>query len=76
MKRVIVFGILTVLFITTLSACGNTVEPSRSQETQNLPQNTISIESEEDNIDNTMVSDLYTIDTAISDVMGDPAFGD
>lgn len=76
MKGSIAIGILTVLLITVLSACGKTAEPSQSQKAQDLPQSTVPVESKEENVGNTMMNDVYTIDTAISDVMDDPVFGD
>lgn len=61
MKQAIALGILNVLFLTVLTACGNSAESNHSQE---------------EHIDNTAVSDLFTTDTAISDVTSDPVFGD
>ena len=61
MKRVIAIGILIVLFMTIFSACGNKDGTKRNQE---------------DNMDNAGISEPYTVDTAISDVINDPVFGD
>lgn len=76
MKQVIAMGILVVLFMTIFSACGNTAEPSQSQEEKDMTSDAIDPEYEEDYTDNTMMSDFYTVDTAISDVINDPVFGD
>lgn len=54
MKQAIVMGILITMFMTVLTACGNSAESNRSQEVQ----------------------DIYTVDTAISDVVNNPVFGD
>lgn len=61
MKQMIVIGILTVLSLTILSACGTTAEANPSQE---------------ETMDNADIGNPYTIDTAISDVIDDPVFGD
>lgn len=71
LKRVIAMGILAVLFMMILSACGNTGATK-----QNMPSNTIRTEAEEDNTVNAGMRNSYTVDTAISDVIQDPVFGD
>lgn len=76
MKQAIVTGILAALFVTVLTACGNTAESNHSQEVQDMTSNTMDAEDEEEHTDNTVVSDPFTIHTAISDVMNDPVFGD
>lgn len=76
MKRVIAMGILTTLFMTLLSACGDTGGAKQNQEVQNMLSNAIKTESGEDNTDNASVRDSYIVDTAISDVIQDPVFGD
>ena len=76
MKQAIVMGILAAFFMTVLTACGNSVRLNRSQEVQDLASNTMDAEYEEEHTDNTVVSDPFTIDTVISDVMNDPVFGD
>lgn len=76
MKRVIAMGILAALFMMILSACGNTGATKQNQEAQNMPSNTIRTEAEEDNTVNAGMRNSYTVDTAISDVIQDPVFGD
>ncbi|HBI59761.1 MAG TPA: alpha/beta hydrolase [Lachnospiraceae bacterium] len=76
MKQAIVMGLLTALFMTVLTACGNSAESNHSQEVQDMTSNAIDAEYEEEHTDNTVASDFFTIDTAISDVIDDPAFGD
>lgn len=76
MKRVIAMGILAALFMMILSACGNTGATKQNQEAQNMPSNTIRTEAEEDNTVNAGMRNSYTVDTAISDVIHDPVFGD
>lgn len=76
MKQVIVVGILAALFMTVLTACGNSAESNHSQEVQDMTSNAADTEYEQENTDDTTVSSHYTIDTAISDVMNDPVFGD
>lgn len=60
MKHMVVMGILTVLALTVLSACGNTNEANPPQETVDITSDTIDAEFEED-ADNTMGSELYTM---------------
>lgn len=76
MKRVIAMGILAALFMMILSACGNAGATKQNQEAQNMPSNTIRTEAEEDNTVNAGMRNSYTVDTAISDVIQDPVFGD
>lgn len=76
MRQVIVSGILTALFMTVLTACGNSAEPNHSQEVQDMTSNAMDAEYEQKDTDDTLVSSLYTVDTAISDVMSDAVFGD
>lgn len=76
MKRVIAMGILAALFMMILIACGNTGATKQNQEAQNMPSNTIRTEAEEDNTVNAGMRNSYTVDTAISDVIHDPVFGD
>ena len=77
MKQVIVMGIMAVLFMTVLTACGNSTESDDSQEVQDMVSNTMDAEYEQKNTeDDTLAGSLYTIDTPISDVMLDPVFGD
>lgn len=61
MKRVSRMGILTALMLTMLTACGNTAE---STQTRNMQDETTDAEN------------LYTVDTAIEDVINDAVFGD
>lgn len=76
MKQAIVMGLLMVLFMTVLTACGNSAESNHSQEVQDMTSNTMDAEYEEEHTGSTVVSDLFTIDTAIADVTSNPAFGD
>lgn len=76
MKQTIVMGLLTALFMTVLTACGNSAESTHSQEVQDMTSNTMDAEYEEEQTDNIVVSDPFTIDSVISDVMNDPVFGD
>ena len=62
MKQAMVIGVLTALFMTVLSACGKTAESYQPQEEQDMASNA--------------VSNPYTVDTAIYDVIHDPVFGD
>lgn len=66
MKQVIEMGILITLFISILSACGNTGGTKQNQEVQDMTSNSVKTESGEP----------YTVDTAISDVIHEPVFGD
>lgn len=76
MKRMIIMGILTALFMTIFSACGNKDGTKQSQEAQDMPINSGKTEFEKDNTDNADISDFYTVDTAIFEVINDPVFGD
>jgi len=76
MKRSIAIGILTVLWITALSACGKTAEPSEAQTAPDLTNSTVPVESKAESRDDTMMNNVYTKDTVISDVVNDPVFGD
>ncbi len=75
MKQMIAMGILTALFMTIFSACGNKDGTKRNQEAQDMPTNSIKTEFEKDNTDNADISHSYTVDTAISDVINNPVFG-
>lgn len=76
MKQAMVLGMLAVLFMTVLTACGSSAESNHSREVQDMTSSTMDVEYEEEHIDNTAVSDLFTIDTSISAVTSDPVFGD
>lgn len=76
MKRVIVMGILTAILITILGACGDTEGTKQSQEAQDMLSGSVKTESGETDVENEVRGDFYTVDTAISDVMDDPVFGD
>lgn len=79
MKQAIVMGVLTTLFMTMLSACGKTTELNEPQEEQDMTSNVIDAEYEEVEDNNTVhanISNLYTADTTIYDVVNDPVFGD
>lgn len=65
MKRVSRMGILTALMLTMLTACGNAAE---STQTRNIQDETMDETTDEEN--------LYTLDTAIEDVINDAVFGD
>ena len=75
MKQAIAFGILAVLFMTVLTACGNSAESNHSQEVQDMTSNAIDTEYEE-YTDAAMVNEFYSVEAAISDVINDPVFGD
>lgn len=76
MKRVMAMGILTAMFITILGACGDTGEIKQSQEAQDMSSNSVKTESGEAGTEKEAMIDFFTVDTAISDVTGDPVFGD
>lgn len=76
MKQMIVIGILTVLSLTILSACGTTTEANPSQEALGITSDVMDAEYEEETMDNADIGNPCTIDTAISDVIDDPVFGD
>lgn len=76
MKQAIIMGILAVLFMTVLTACGNSAESNHSQEVQDVTSNKMDAEYEEEHTGGTVASAPFTIDTAISDVIKDPVFGD
>lgn len=77
MKQVIAMGIMVVLFMTVLTACGNLAESDPSQEVQDMVSNTMDAEYEQkDREDDTLAGSFYTVDTPISDVMRNPVFGD
>lgn len=77
MKQAMVMGILAVLLMTVLAACGNTAEPDYSQEVQDMTSSTMDAEYEQNGTeDDTLAGSLYTVDTPIPDVMCDPVFGD
>lgn len=74
MKRIITMGLLVTLIMTTFSGCGNRAQPKQE------PQSDIGEEDLEDMGEttqaNTAANTFYTADTAISDVINDPVFGD
>lgn len=76
MKRVIVMGTLTALFIMLLGACGNTGGTKQGREEQDMSINSDRTESGAVDTQKEAMIDFYTADTAISDVTGDPVFGD
>lgn len=76
MKRVIAMGILTLLFMTTLSACGNTGETKQDREAQDMLSGSVETEYEKEHMDNVEISGSYTVDTTIAEVTGNPVFED
>ena len=77
MKQAIIMGLMAVLFMTVLTACGNSAEADHSQEVQDMVSNTMDAEyAQKDTEDDILTGSFYTTDTPISDVMHDPAFGD
>lgn len=76
MKRVIVTGILTAMFITILGACGDADGIKQSQEAQDVLSDSVKTKSRETDAKNESGGNFYTVDTAISEVIEDPAFGD
>lgn len=74
MKQVMVIGILAVFFMTAWTVYGNSAESNHSREVQDMTSNAMDAEYEE-RTGNTVVSNPFTTDTAISDVMNDPVFG-
>lgn len=73
MKRIIVMGLLAVLFSTTFNACGTIADTNQMNETQDLPSSSSKSKSNEDLAG---INDSFTVDTAISDVISDPVFED
>ena len=74
MKQVIAIGILTALFMTILTACGNMVGAEQSQKE---PISDISSAEYVGNHTNeAMENAVYSVETAISDIINDPVFGD
>jgi len=76
MKRMTALGILAAMLVVSLSACGNIDGSDQSQEVEDMPSGSIEMESESDSADNAGISSSYTVDTAISEVISDPVFGD
>lgn len=76
MKRVIAMGILFTLFMTIMSACGNTGETKQDQEAQDMLSDSDKTEYAKGDMDNTELSGSYTIDTTIAEVAGNPVFED
>lgn len=78
MKRMTALGILTVVAMAAvlLSAWGNTDSSEQSQEAEDLPSGSVEMESEAVLADNGDISGPYTADTAISEVISDPVFGE
>ena len=76
MKLAMVIGILTALWMTLFTACGNKTESDPWQEVQDMTSNVSDAEYEEEHTDSAAMGDPYTVDTPISDVINDPVFGD
>lgn len=76
MKRMTAPGLWAVMLAVLLSACGNTDGFDQSQEVEDVPSGSVEMESESDSADNADISSSYTVDTAISEVISDPVFGD
>ncbi|MBO5283945.1 MAG: alpha/beta hydrolase [Lachnospiraceae bacterium] len=76
MKQAMVIGILTALWMTLFTACGNKTESDPWQEVQDMTSNVSDAEYEEEHTDSAAMGDHYTVDTPISDVINDPVFGD
>lgn len=76
MKQAMVIGILTALWMTLFTACGNKTESDPWQEVQDMTSNVSDAEYEEEHTDSVAMGDPYTVDTPISDVINDPVFGD
>lgn len=76
MKRITAMGSLVVMFVVLLAACGNTDSAAQSQEVEDMLSGSIEMESEADSAANADISGSYTVDTAISEVISDPVFGD
>lgn len=76
MKQAMVIGILTALWMTLFTACGNKTESDPWQEVQDMTSNVSDAEYEEEHTDSAAMGDPYTVDTPISDVINDPVFGD
>lgn len=76
MKRMVAMGIFTAMFITVLSACGDTERTKQSQEGQDMPSDSVKTQSGGTDTESAAMRDFYTVDTAISEVMNDLDFGD
>lgn len=76
MKQMMVTGLLTVLCMMVLGACGNTGGTKPNQEAQDMSSNSVQTESGETDTEKEAMRNFYTVDTAISDVTDDPVFGD
>lgn len=76
MKRMVAMGIFTAMFITVLSACVDTERTKQSQEGQDMPSDSVKTQSGGTDTESAAMSDFYTVDTAISEVMNDLDFGD
>lgn len=76
MKQVMVTGLLTVLCMMVLGACGNTGGTKPNQEAQDMSSNSVQTESGETDTEKEAMRNFYTVDTAISDVKDDSVFGD
>lgn len=71
MRRMIALGILATILITILSAYDNIEE---SDQAQDISFNPVKTESEMYYTGNADISDSFTVDTSISDVINDPVF--
>ena len=75
MKQVIAMGALMALLMTTPVFFENAAEIKQSQEAHAMRFNSVKMEYG-DKISSIDINNLYTVDTAISDVVNDPVFGD
>ncbi len=69
MKRIMAMSVSTILTAVLLGACGNT-DPSDNSEATALMQDRQTMQADKN------MSELYTVDTKISEVISDPAFGE
>lgn len=75
MKQVIAMGALMALLMTKPVFFENAAEIKQSQEAHAMRFNSVKMEYG-DKISSIDINNLYTVDTAISDVVNDPVFGD
>lgn len=61
MKQAIIMGIMAVLFMTVLTACGNSAEADHSQEVQDMVSTTMDAEyAQKDTEDDILTGSFYT----------------
>lgn len=82
MKQIIMTGILLTMVMTGFGGCGNVSQSGQgtASDFDTTKQDTLFEAGEEDMIgtvqESTSTNAFYTVDTAISDVINDPVFGD